>query len=170
MSHFALPEVVQGIHVAGEEGTVLAHGMEGSIKRGDYGGEGEMSTLRRESNTHAVQPCCRQLSLSPLHIPLKKFKKREKIYYASKAVMSMRHRESRREGVSERDEECCNRVRECKREREHVTSADQSPPSASGTESSSFNLRGIISTGWKLHVSLYWKQESFYTPLSIPEL
>lgn len=121
MSHFALPEVVQGIHVAGEEGTVLEHGMEGSIKKGDYGGEGEVSTLRRESNAHAVQPCCSQLSLSPLHIPLKKFKKRrEKIYYASKAVMSMRHRESRREGVSERDEECCNRVRECKRERENM--------------------------------------------------
>lgn len=120
MSHFALPEVVQGIHVAGEEGTVLEHGMEGSIKKGDYGGEGEVSTLRRESNAHAVQPCCSQLSLSLLHIPLKKFKKREKIYYASKAVMSMRHRESRREGVSERDEECCNRVRECKRERENM--------------------------------------------------
>lgn len=126
MSHFALPEVIQGIHVAGEEGTVLEHGMEGSIKKGDYGGEGEMSTLRRESNTHAVQLCCSQLSLSPLHIPLKKFKKREKIYYASKAVMSMRHRESRREGVSERDEECCNRVRECKRERERT--CDQRRP------------------------------------------
>lgn len=60
-------------------------------------------------------------SVFPLFTSLyKSLKKEKKIYYASKAVMSMRRRESRREGVSERDEECCNRVRECKRERENM--------------------------------------------------
>lgn len=51
------------------------------------------------------------------------------------------------------------------REREdHVTGADQSPLSALRIGVPSFNLQGIISTGWKLHVGLYRKQECFYDP------
>lgn len=44
--------------------------------------------------------------------------------------MRRRHGASGREAVSEGDEECCNRVRECKRERERGT-CDQSRPVAS---------------------------------------
>lgn len=47
-------------------------------KKGRLWRRGGNVSLRRESNKHAVQRCCSQLSLSPLHIPLQKFKKREK--------------------------------------------------------------------------------------------
>lgn len=81
-------------------------------------------------------------------------------------------REGAREGERERDEDCCNGVRECKRGRQerereregHVTRADQSSLSALRIGVLSFNLQGIISTGWKLHVRLYRKQEFFYKP------
>lgn len=42
-SHSDLPEVVQGIHVAGEDSPVLEREMKGGMKEGDYGGEGEVS-------------------------------------------------------------------------------------------------------------------------------
>lgn len=41
-----------------------------------------------------------------------------KVSHTDGAHISLRYRESRRE--DERDEECCVRVRECKRERENM--------------------------------------------------
>lgn len=93
---------------------------------GDYGGEGEESG----GEERAVHMLSNAQTFSLLTSP-------ESVSFKYKVLLRqqsrLRHGESRREEVRERDEDGCNRVRECEGERErgHVIAADQSSPSAS---------------------------------------
>lgn len=163
-SHAPLPKIVQGIHVAGGDNTVLKRRMRGSIKGGDYTGEGEVSVWAERAPHMLWCPTLLQNTQSfPLFTSSKKKKVFKKFTTPAKPVtQGVRGKERAREVRSV----ATAYVRECKRGRageEHVTSADQSPPSASRIGLPPFELQGILSTGWKLHVSPYSKQECFFT-------
>lgn len=96
-SRAALPEIVQGVHVAEEDSPVLKQRMKGGIKGEIMEERGKCQPERREQ--HTCCPTLKQTQPFPFSHPLKTFLK---IHCANRADIRLRHRKSGREGVRER--------------------------------------------------------------------